>query len=85
MNTVDMNETPKFLLRQPTNKIHAIVLDEPYVETPMVVPLSINSVTSYFPCQKPTRSKFEDCDVPRIYFTEEAPDWDPLDQELVQR
>ena len=77
MNSVELNETPTFLLRRPTNTRHLIVVDVIDGETPMIVPLSINGVTSYFPCQKPTRSKFEDGDVPRISFTAEAPDWDP--------
>ena len=51
----------------------------------MIVPLSINSVTSYFPCRKPTRSEYKNGDVPRIKFTYEAPDWDPSYQEFSER
>ena len=76
MNDVDVNETPKFILKIPTETSHTIVVDDPDRDTPMIVPLSINGVTSYFPCQKLTRSKFEDGDVPRIDFTAEEPDWD---------
>ena len=51
-------------------------------EMPMIVPLSINGVTSYFLCQKSTRSKFEDGDVLRICFTAEAPYWNLPDREF---
>ena len=50
----------------------------------MIVLISINGGTSYFPCQKPTRSEFEGCDVLRIDFTEEAPDWDPSGQDFAE-
>ena len=50
----------------------------------MIVPISINGVMSYFPFRKPTRYKFEDGDVPRIDFTAEATDWDPLDQDFAE-
>ena len=48
------------------------------------MPLSINSVTSYFPCWKPTCSEFEDGDVPRIVFTAETPYCDPSDLEFAE-
>ena len=51
----------------------------------MIVPLSINGVTIYFPCKKPTRYKFQDGDVPQIYFTADASYWDPSDQEFSER
>ena len=79
INGIEVNETPKFLLRQPTDKSRAIVVYDPDRETPMVVPLSINGITSYFPYRKLTRSEFEDGDVSRIYFTVKAPAWDPSD------
>ena len=60
-------------------------MDEPDGNTPIIVPLSINSVTIYFPCCKLTCSKFEDDNVPRIDFTVEAPYWDPLDCNFSER
>ena len=80
INSVEMNKTPKFLLKRPNNTSHAIVMDEPYGETTIIVPLSINGVTIYFPYRKPTRSDFQRCEVPWIDFTAEAPDWDPSDR-----
>ena len=79
MNGIEVNETPEFLLKQPTFTSHAIVVDDTYGETPMIVPLSINGVTSYFPFRKPTRAEFEEGYVLRIDFTAEAPDWHPSD------
>ena len=84
-NGVGVNEIPKFLLKQPIDTSHAIVVDDPDGETPMIVPLSINGVTSYFICRKLTHAKFEDVDVPRIDFSAEAPDWDLSDQEFAER
>ena len=46
--------------------------------------LSINGVTSNFPCRKPTRAEFEDGGVPRIVLTAGAPYWDTLDQYFSQ-
>ena len=85
MNDVEINETPKFLVKHPTDSSHAIVVDEPDGIAPLIVPLSINGVTSFFTCRKPTRSEYDDDGVPRINFTAEAPDWDPSDCEYAQR
>ena len=85
MNNVEVNEMPKFLLVLTIDTSHAIVVDDPNGETPMIVPLSINGVTTCFPCWKPTRSEFEDGDVLRIDFTAEAPDWDLLDRDFDER
>ena len=85
MNGVEVNKTPKFLLKRPTDSSHAIFVDDPDGETPMIVTISINGVASYFPCQKPTHSKFEDGDVLRIDFTAEAPDWDLSDRNFAER
>ena len=76
MNGAEVNETPKFLLIQQTDTSNTIFVDDPDGETPLIVPLSINGVTSYFTCRKPTHAEFEDGDVPRIDFTAEEPDWD---------
>ena len=51
----------------------------------MVIPLLINGITSYSTRQKPTRSEYEDGELPIIYFSVEAPDWDPSYQEYAQR
>ena len=69
MNGVEVNETQEFILKQPTDTNQTIAVDDTDGETPMIAPLSINGVTSYFPCRKPKRSEFEDGDVPRIDFT----------------
>ena len=46
--------------------------------------LSINGVTSNFPCRKPTCAEFEDGGVPRIVLTAGAPYWDTLDRYFAQ-
>ena len=60
-------------------------MNDPDGETPTIVPISINVVTSYFIYRKPTRSKFKDGDVPRIGFTENVPDWYLSDQYFADR
>ena len=79
INGVEVNKTPKFLLKRQTDTSHTIVVNKTEGETTMIVPLPINGVTRYFPCQKLTCAKFEDGDVPRIDFRAEAPDWDLTD------
>ena len=79
INSVDVNETPNFLLKIPTDTSHALVVDDTDGMVPMIVSLSITNVTSYFPCRKLTHTKLEDCDVLQIDFTAEAPYWYRLD------
>ena len=81
MHGVEINETPKFLLKKPTDSSHAIVVEDPEGGGSMVIPLLINGVTSYFTCRNPTRSEYEDGDLTRIYFSAEAPEWDPSYQD----
>ena len=47
MNGVEVNKTPKFLLKRSTDTSHAIVVDETDRDTPMIVPLSISVVTGF--------------------------------------
>ena len=47
---VDINETPKLLLKNPINSSHVIIIDEPEGGGLLVIPLLINRVTSYFTC-----------------------------------
>ena len=48
MNDVEINETPKFLVKHPTDSSHAIVVDEADGITLLIDPLSINCVTTFF-------------------------------------
>ena len=85
LSGVGIDETPKFLQRNPTEVSHAIVLDEPEEDKQLIIPLSIMGVSSFFTCRKPTRLEYDNVDIPRIHVTAEAPDWDPSDREFAQR
>ena len=85
MHGLENNETPKFLLKNPTNYSHAIVVEEPEGGGFLVIPLLINEVTSYFKCQNPSHSEYEYGDLPRINFSAEDSDWDPSDQDYARR
>ena len=52
VNSVEVNGMPKFLLKRSTDTSHAIVVDDTDGDTPMIVTISINGVTSHFPCRK---------------------------------
>ena len=53
MHGVEINETPKFLLKKPTDSSHAIVVEDPEGGGSMVIPLLINGlqVTSHVEIQ----------------------------------
>ena len=85
IHSVEINETPKFILKNPTNSSHAIIIEVPEGDGLLVIPLLINIVTSYFTCQKPTRSEYEYGDPQRTDFAAEDSDWGPSDQDYAQR
>ena len=66
IHVVNNNENPTFLLKNPTDSNRVIVVEEPKWGASLVIPLFINGVTSYFICQKPTRSKYEDGRLPKL-------------------
>ena len=74
MNDVELNDTPKFLTENPTNKTHAISgRDQDGHEH--TIPFTLCGVTSYIPTHKPSIKEFETC--PRIKLICESPEWDP--------
>ena len=81
MNGVEINETPKFLLNNPNESSHAIVVEDTEGSTLLVIPLLINGFTSYFTCRNPARSEYEDGDLPRIDLSAEIPDWYSSDRD----
>ena len=74
MNDVKVDETPKFLTKNPTDIMHAISSkDGDGIK--VTIPLSLRGVTSYFPTRKPTEGELNSC--PQFDLTYEAPIWDP--------
>ena len=79
MNDVMVNDVPKFMTKDATEKTHAIVFgagsgtgDE------LIIPLSLQGVTSYFPCRKVTAQEYENAEE-RYELTYRDPEWDPSD------
>ena len=82
MNDVELNDTPKFLTKNPISKTHAISgLDQDDHE--YIIPFTLCSVTSYIPTCKPSREEFDTC--PRIDLTCELPEWDPHSETFKQQ
>ena len=74
LNEVEVDEKPKFLTNNPTEKSHAVVLKNEKEE--LLIPLHLSGVTSYFATRKPTREEYEASD--SIFeLTAESPEWDP--------
>ena len=63
LNDVKVNDIPRFLTEQPDDHTHALVLPKATGDHPLVVPLSLDGVTSYFPTSKPTEDEFQDSDL----------------------
>ena len=75
---VRINEHSKFLEKDPDEKTHAIIVDDPLnPNEPLVIPLALKGFTSYFLSRKPWASKYEDESIPHIDMKIEAPVWDP--------
>ena len=77
MNDIELNDTPKFLTKNPTSKTHGISgLDQDSHEH--IIPFTLRSVTSYIPTPKPLGEEFDTC--PRIELTCELPKCDPIEK-----
>ena len=87
MNDVSVNEIPKFLVENPTEQDHAIMIDLYENDGRLTVPLSIEGVTSYFPSFKPTTAQYESAmeghDL--LHLTYRDPEWDPHDIDFSRR
>ena len=57
-NDVEVDEKPKFLTSNPTEKSHAIVVKDA-AGNELIIPLRLNGVTSYFSSRKPTKEEYE--------------------------
>lgn len=82
MNGVRVSETPKFLCENPTNSDHAISLLDPLTEDPIVIPLMLQGVVSYFEYSTPTAAEVEDETLLHVELTAQSPEWDPYDDTL---
>jgi len=86
LNGARINELPKFLADLPTLETHAIQLSDPDDPThPLLIPLKVHGVTSYFTAMKPTPEEYEDQNITHIELTGDSPPWDPSDPDFARR
>ena len=78
MNGVEISETPKFLVKNPTALDHSIRIFQPEDQAhPLNIPLQLDGVVSYFSIRCPTVGEFEDDRIPQIELTAAGAEWDP--------
>jgi hypothetical protein len=88
VNDVTVNDTPKFLARDPTDQTHALTLDDPDHPAQMVtLPLALRGVTSLLNVRAPTLDEWNSGTFWRLHLTSETLTWDPTmtlyeDQEM---
>ena len=75
---VQVSEIPKFLATDPTNETHAIKVEREG-DDPLIIPLQLHGVTSYFPTFKPILEEWEAAQETDLHveLTSESPEWDP--------
>jgi hypothetical protein len=88
VNDVTVNDTPKFLARDPTDKLHALTLENPDHPAQMVtLPLALRGVTLLLNMRAPTLDKWNSDAFWQLHLTSETLAWDPTmtlykDQEM---
>jgi hypothetical protein len=77
LNEVMVNDIPKCLTDSPTEQTHAIIVTDLETNYELLIPLSIQGVTSTFPTRKPTQQEYDEC----IHFdlTYDSPEYEPTD------
>jgi hypothetical protein len=69
LNSVVLNERPKFPTAHPTDQYHAIILGD------LTISLDFFTVASFFHGRTPTRKEYNECK--RIELTYPLPEWSP--------
>jgi hypothetical protein len=77
LNDVLVNDKPKFLTENPTAEDHAIIVTGDNPMDRLLIPLSLDGVTSIFYTRKPTVQEYESC--PHYELTYETPEYNPSD------
>ena len=77
LNDAQINEVPKFLAETLSERTHAIELVDPFDAThPLIIPLKLSGVTSYFDVFSPSITEYESDKIPKIHLTVEEQPWD---------
>jgi hypothetical protein len=78
VNDVTINNTPKFLACDPTDKSHALTLEDPgHPAQTVTLPLVLEGVTSLLNVRAPTLDKWNSDAYRRLHLTSETLTWDP--------
>ncbi len=83
-----VNDTPKFLVRNPTDKSHALTLEDPdHPAQTVTLPLALQGVTSLLNVRAPTLDEWNSDAFRRLHLTSKTLTWDPTttlyeDQEM---
>ena len=77
MHGTVVNDTPEFLLCDPIDDDHCVILQNKTLDDRLRIPLTIKGVSSIFPSRKTTQMEYEKSD--HFIATSNAPVWDPRD------
>jgi hypothetical protein len=78
VNDMTVGKTPKFLVPNPTDKMHAVTTTDTDNPTQAVhLPLALRGVTLLLYVQKPTVAEWESNQFPWFHLTSESLTWDP--------
>ncbi|KAI2513195.1 hypothetical protein MHU86_1233 [Fragilaria crotonensis] len=83
LNDVIVNDTPRFLTDNVTDLTHSLVIPVDDTDTPYVIPLSIQGVTSSFPTRRPTVDEYES--LPHLSLTSADVPYDPADSTYAEQ
>jgi hypothetical protein len=76
-----VNDTPKFLARNPTDKTYALTLEDPdhpdHPAQTVTLPLALRGVTSLLNVRAPTLDEWNSDTFRRLHLTSETLTWDP--------
>ena len=73
-----MNDTPKFLLVNPTDNDHCLLLQNDTLDEKLGIRLMIKIVSSVFPSRKNTSEEYQTSEI--FIATFNSPVWDPHDE-----
>ena len=86
LNGMHISEVPKFVPESPNETTYAIELVNSFnTAHPLIIPLQLSGVTSYFNVSSPSFPKYENDDFLKIYLTAEESPWDPSTNEYSER
>ena len=78
VNDVTVNDTPKFLVSDPTDQTHALTLRDPvHPEQTLTIPLELRGVISLLNVRTVTADMFNDEQIPHYDLTSPTLTWDP--------